>query len=725
MRKSVQFAATALSVVMIDAAAFAAHARQAAAPDKVEDLIVTAQRREQNLQETPVAVSAFSAKALDQLQIAKVQNLAASVPSLYISQISASPSTVQISLRGALDQTGGMITSEPPVGIYINDVYQARLSVANMDLADVQRIEVLRGPQGTLYGRNSMTGALKYVTRQPDGTGGGTLDVSVGNHGQQRYRGTAGGAISDHVAAAVSGLFSTRDGWQYDTTLKSKVGKRQDSGVRAALGLTDVGPFSATVEASYARTDSEGQYFVPLDPTTLKPLAAGPFGSTRTPSKTDTRNEQKTLALHLGYAGEAVTFKSISAYQRLDDHWTLDFSGGLVNGAGATVAGFLRGSDTAQEQVSQEFQALGDAFGGRLQWIGGVFYFKETGTQVVTDTIGAGVYAAFPIALLPTTIHAKSESTAIYGQAEYRFTDRLKGSVGVRYTDDDKAIHGTIQNGLAAYPATLVAKSNSANWKVWTPKFNLQYDISDDVMAYATVARGYRAGGFVALSIANPTIFTQGYDPESAWSYEVGAKLEGFEHRARLNVAAYLEQLKDLQQNVLQNGSTLTQNAAEARIAGLEVEASVAPAKGVNLFASMAYTDAKYETLDPTTAAAQAGATHLPLISKLQAQVGGAWRIEPAALAGGAVIVAADYSHRSPRYSEATNAEAGHIGSVDRVNASVTYESQNGQWQAYLQGRNVLNSKDYYSGAVFIPGLIVYRGADDPLMWSVGVKFKY
>lgn len=719
MQKSVLWGVSVLAMLAGGAPALAQEA-----PVAVEDLVVTAQRREQKLQDAPVAVSAFGAKALDQLQITKAETLGAAVPSLYVSQISASPSTVQVALRGALDQTGGMITSEPPVGIYVDDVYQARLSVANLDLADVVRVEVLRGPQGTLYGRNSMTGALKYVTRQPDGTPGGFVEASWGDYGLQRYRAGVGGKVADHVGATVSALFSDRDGWQQNTALKRRVGERRDAGARFSLGLIDTGPLSATFSAAYARTDTDGQHFSPLDPVALAPLAGGEFGSTRSPLNTDTKTEQKSLALHLGYDLSGIQLKSITAYQRLDDRWTLDFSGGLVAGSGL-VAGFLRGSDTGQEQASQEFQALGEAFEGRLQWIGGLFWFKETGSQVLSDTIGSGIYGPFPVPLLPTTIHATSESIAAYGQMEWRFTDRLKGSAGLRWTKDEKTIAGAIQDGLAAYPASLTSRSNAGEWKVWTPKVNLQYQASDDVMVYGTIARGYRAGGFVALSIADPSIFTKAYDPEFAWSYEAGAKIEAFDRRARLNLAAYVQQLKDLQQNVISNGSILTQNAAEARIAGLEVEAAATPVKGLDLFASLALTDAEYEKLDPSTAAAQAGAKTLPLVSKVQAQVGGSWRIEPEMLKGGAIIVSADYSHRSPRYAEATNAQAGRIGSVDRVNASLAWESPSAAWRVFVQGRNVFDAKDYVSGAVFIPGLIVYRLADEPAMWSAGVKVKF
>ena len=702
MHKSVLCGASTLALLVGGAPALAQEA-----PVAVEDLVVTAQRREQKLQDAPVAVSAFGAKALDQLQINRAETLGAAVPSLYVSQISASPSTVQVALRGALDQTGGMITSEPPVGIYVDDVYQARLSVANLDLADVTRVEVLRGPQGTLYGRNSMTGALKYVTRQPGDAPGGFVEASWGDYGLQRYRGSAGGRITDHVGATVSALFSDRDGWQQNTALKRRVGERRDAGARFAIGLIDTGPLSATFSAAYARTDTDGQHFSPLDPAALAPLAGGEFGSTRSPLNTDTKTEQKSLALHLGYDLSGVQLKSITAYQRLDDRWSLDFSGGLVTGSGL-VPGFLRASSTQQEQASQELQALGEGFDGRLQWIGGLFWFKETGSQVLSDTVGSGIYGPFPVPLLPTTIHATSESIAAYGQLEWRFTDRLKGSAGLRWTRDEKT-----------------SRSNAGEWKVWTPKFNLQYEASDDVMVYGTIARGYRAGGFVALSIAEPSIFTKAYDPESAWSYEAGAKIEAFDRRARLNLAAYVQQLKDLQQNVISNGSILTQNAAEARIAGLEVEAAATPVKGLDLFASLALTDAEYEKLDPSTAAAQAGAKTLPLISKVQAQVGGSWRIEPEALKGGAIIVSADYSHRGPRYAEATNAQAGRIGSVDRVNASLAWESPSAAWRVFLQGRNVFDAKDYVSGAVFIPGLIVYRLADEPAMWSAGVKVKF
>jgi iron complex outermembrane receptor protein len=152
-------------------------AAQAVANDTA-DIVVTAQRREQSLQDTPVAVSAFTTQMLQARGVNDVINIAASTPGLYISQGTASPSTLQIAMRGALEQNGGTITSESPVAIYIDDVYQSRLSAANYDLADIERVEVLRGPQGTLYGRNSMTGAIKLITRKPDGRTWLNADVS-------------------------------------------------------------------------------------------------------------------------------------------------------------------------------------------------------------------------------------------------------------------------------------------------------------------------------------------------------------------------------------------------------------------------------------------------------------------------------------------------------------------------------------------------------------------
>jgi iron complex outermembrane receptor protein len=689
---------------------------------EIPELIVTAQRRSENIQETPVAVSAFGAQELERKQVTRVENLAASVPSLYIQQVTASPSAVAIALRGSQDLTGGLITSESPVALYIDDIYQSRLQVANFGLADIERIEVLRGPQGTLYGRNSMTGAIKFVTRQPDGSTWLSAEGALGSYGKQMAKISLGAPISPHLAGALSAVYSDQGGWQRNRVTGKHVGDMETWGVHGALGLVDVGPWDVKASLTYTRTSSDGQHFTPVD-SNAKPIL-GAFGSTQSPLPGRGDNDQFASSLNASYKFDNFTLKSITAYQHLNDHWALDFSGGAYAFDPTTaVAGFYRRSDAHDDQFTQEFQAYGDV--GKFHWLGGLFFFDEHATQTLRDTFGPNIFGPTALDVLPTEMSVASKSYAAYGQVDYSPTDELTVSAGLRYGRDEKTFNGTIQNGFASFPATLAPAHDKLSTNVATPKFTVQYKFTPDLMTYATVARGYRSGSFNGLVIADPALFGTPYQPEYNWSFEVGAKSEFLDRRVKLNVAAYTQKISNLQESVLYNGSNITLNAAKATISGVETELVLNPIRNLNFFANATYTEAKYDELDPTTTAYQSGATQLPLISKWQYQVGGSYRIDPEFLRGWGVLLAADYGGRSSHYSEATNASIGYIGTLARANASVSFLSPDDRWTVAFEGRNVTNAKEYFSCLAFIPGLINYCQAAEPAMWQARVRYHF
>jgi iron complex outermembrane receptor protein len=705
-------------------AAWAAETPQAApAADNwaLPDLVITAQRREQDLQNTPVAVSALGAEQLAQQQISQVENLSRAVPSLFIKQVSASPSALAIALRGAQDLTGGIVTSESPVGLYVDDVYQSRLSAANFNLADIERIEVLRGPQGTLYGRNSMTGAVKFVTRQPDGKTWFTAEGAVGSYKKEQAKITGGGAISDHWAGAFSAMYGSQGGWQRHNITGARIGNSYAWGLHGALGLIDAGPWEIKLSATYETTESDGQHFTPVD-NAGKELSGG-YGAHLSPADANGDNRRGSVSAHVGYDFGDFKLRSITAYNTLDDDWTLDFTGGAFLFAPTTpLTGFLRRTNATSQQFTQEFQALGET--DRLNWIVGAFYFQEDAKQVLNDTFGPGLFGATAFTLLPTSMWIDSKSYALYGQADYKLTDALTATAGLRVGKDDKRFNGVIQNGFT-FPLTSARVSTGQEATVTTPKVSLQYQVSDDVMLYATIARGYRSGSFNGLMIADPSLYGAPYDPEYNWSYEAGAKTEFWERRAKLNLAAFTQKISDLQESALRNGSNITENAAKATISGVEAEFAVTPARGLNLFANLAYTDARYDELGPNTSAAQAGATALPLISKWQGQVGGAWKVEPTAFAGWALTLAGDYAFRSRWYSEATNGAIGLVDSVGQANASLALSSPDDHWTVALEGKNINNQKYYISCAVFISGVANWCQAVDPAKWSLRVRYQY
>ena len=721
--------AAVIGLLAMPATAYATDAAPApaAAEETGGDIVVTAQRREQSLQDTPVAVSAFNQEMLNARGVTSVMSIAASTPGLLMSPGTASPSTINISMRGALEQNGGTITSESPVAIYIDDVYQSRLSAANYDLADIERVEVLRGPQGTLYGRNSMTGAIKLITRQPDGRTWLNTDVSFARFDEVRAKVSAGAPLSDNIAAAFSGFYDERfTGWQYNETTGKDVSKYGRWGVQMALGLTNVDNVEAVLTGRYINSKSDGQYFQGMAENygNTPALAQGlPFYHTRTPLPANGDNESYSVSLKLGYDFGGVKLRSITAYQHLKERWALDFAGGTYKflnpvtfstDLGSTAGvGFYRDSPGRQHQVTEELQLLGKGLDDKLNYIVGAFFFDEKAYQY---TMG-DIYLGFPS--VPSDIDTTSRSLAVYTQVDYEFVPSLTASVGIRYTHDKKTFFGHTPDAFG----TLHELSYGLKANVWTPKFNLQWKVTDDAMVYGTVAKGYRSGGFNSLNSGLPDYYGKPYLPETAWSYELGAKFDLLDHRATLNIAAYMERLSELQTLAFgpTPGSFFYENAAKAEVKGLEVETTLRPTGWLRLFGNFTYTDDKYLKVSPGTAAALTDAKRLPLISRVQYQVGGTATI-PAG--EGSVDVSADWNYRSHYFSLTAITPDSYVPSIGRANASVTYKLPGDQWEVYAQATNLFDSKDYSTSSEFVAGVFGYRIPLEPRVWRVGFRYK-
>jgi iron complex outermembrane receptor protein len=720
-------ATTATMAVLCQCSAFAqsaapapdatsAPAAQSTGTDSTGDIIVTAQRREQSLQKTPIAITALTTATLETRGVTNVMAVASATPGLYLSHGTSSPSSLQISMRGALEQNGGTITSESPVAIYIDDVYQSRLSSANYDVADIVRVEVLRGPQGTLYGRNSMTGAMKLVTRQPDGTTWLNADLSYARFNEGKIKVSLGTPITSHIALAASGFYDQRgDGWIYDIALGKHVGTFKHYGGQVALALTDVGNFEAVLTGRYVKSDSDGLYVQPINAVTLVPMTG--FYETNTPQEALGNDTTKSVSLRLGYDFGGIKLRSITAYQTLDQVSGFDFSGGYVIPAtGKLVAGDYTTIWAHQSQVTQEFQALGHALSERLHYIVGAFIYHEDARAHKLIELNA-----FGLTYPQDHLHTTSDSIAVYGQVDYEIIDGLTASAGLRYTHDKKNFDATTAAGPFG-PVVPVSDKTKAN--VLTPRFNLQYQIDPHAMVYATVSRGYRAGGFNSLIVANPALFGKPYQPEFAWSYELGAKFDAFNRMLRVNTAAYYEKLSNLQTLAAVGGPSFAiQNAASATVKGIETEINLNPVKPLNLFATLAYTTDHYGTLDPATQAAKAGAKSLPLVSRWQGDFGGTYDFDLGRESS--VQFAADYNYRSHYFAITTLVPSSFVPSVGRANLTITYKAPRDRWELYFQDSNVLGSHDLYTANAFITNVIAYRLVMEPSIWRFGARFKY
>jgi iron complex outermembrane receptor protein len=690
-------AASRLSLLAAGAipAAVVAQTASPAAPEAadsgMQEITVTAQRRTENIQRTPISVSAFDGKSLEARQIDAVIDVAKSVPNVSLTAALASPSSVAAFIRGAGQANAGFAFTESAVGIYIDDVYHARLSGTNLEFNDVQRIEVLRGPQGTLYGRNNLTGAIKIVRKDADGSTFGTFEGGYGSRDYNEEKGTFSTAvIPDKLAVIVSG-FHVRSGNYYPAVaLGEKRGERESYGGR--LGLSFFGGDNFDAKANLTYTHDQGDGAAQINFTEGLKERGGAFGVYISPVPNYGSNKQIsgdfTATLDLG----GPKLKSISAYIRGNDQFRFDVYGGAVSATtGQYTAGFDRQSHTINRQFSQEFQLLGSTLDDKLDYIAGVYYFREDISQRFNDTV-------LGYRVLPDNIRQSTDSYAAFGQLTYHLTSRLSATAGLRYTNEDKAIVGSMSNGLFLANQTLTTVRNKVSFHALSPKVEVDYQVTPGIFTYASFSRGFQSGGFNASAVANPTLFQIPYGEQTVSAYEGGAKMDLLDKHLRVNVDYFYNRFGQIQTNTYIGASVITQNAGTAVVQGPEAEITIVPVHGLTLYGSGARTFDKYTKLLPNTAAAMANADQLPRVSKWQAQAGFTAEHEIGESVG-SIHLGGDYSYRSSYNVDPGLVAISQMPSQELVNGAIGWRSPNKKLDVTLSAKNLTNNRFYVTGS--------------------------
>jgi iron complex outermembrane receptor protein len=674
----------------------------------LEEITVTAQRRSERLQETPVSVSALSADMLEAQGIDSLQSVGKSVPNLVMQPISANPSAMQVSLRGGVEQTGGLIVSEPAVALYVDDVYRARLQGSNMQLADIERIEVLRGPQGTLYGRNSFSGAVKIVTRTPSKDNSWfDLGLGAGSFATKQASITAGGGLTDTLGASFSAMFREQsEGYVWNPAQNRNIGAEKNSVLRGKLAYRS-GPWSVDFSASYSNDSNDG--WIPLavsfvPPSVPRSASAGlssdqavprvgtdPYVTVYPqPSKGETTTNTATLDITHDFGN--VKVRSITGWVKLEDFFRFDLAGGIVSAPGVYTTGFDRKSDSNAKEVTEELQVLGTAANDRVNWIVGGYYFKETADQKITDNLP--MYFLFN--LDPTLLDADTKSYAAYGQASWKFTDALTATVGLRYTRDSKQFVGSIQTGFGA-PNPRTTVTNDRTFTKTTPKIGLDWKISDDLFAYASASKGFKAGGYNGLAVFNATAFRAVYEPQEVKAYEVGLKSEWFGRKLRANFAAFWNDITALQQTgAVGGGSFAVQNVGDASVKGFEAELTWLPVEGLTVYANLGLSDQKYTSRPPTSRALQYGAKDLPVLPSMTDQLGFTYEVPVSSSLK--FKLGADMYGSSSYYTEIQNILK--IEGYQRYDAFIGLGSADGKWDVTLAGKNLSDELTFVSGVI-------------------------
>lgn len=589
----------------------------------LQDIIVTARRKSERLQTTPVAVSAISSEAIARQGINHITRLGEMVPNVSIMHLAGNTGAT-IYIRGIGDFEANLL-AEPGVGMYVDGVYVGRQTGNGLDLVEVERIEVLRGPQGTLFGRNTTGGAVQVVSKAPAEEFGLMAKASYGM-GENGYDEWSGKLVLNTgnygpFATTISYRHRQNDGW-VDNLLQAK-----DSNDPGALNSEavwvrtrgDLGALTADLSFDWGNTrarsvfnqitaasanftsyflDSPGFGGTPLQ------IASGRLDKVnlRDALGVDNENVTRTLGMALTVnleLSDQFSIKSISAYRRYRDllYAGLASTGatrGVVRAADGTVSvqdftgGFGGEQRLRHHQHSQELQLLGS--GDHWDAVAGIFWFRESGRELFRQEIGsiqpgAGPRGLVGVMLRPVQTYSGTiTSQAAFGQVSFRpdDADRIELTGGLRYTHDKKNI------------TSIGGRQGSDSWNNVSWLASASYKFTPEVMGYARVSTGFRAGGISVRSRNfNP------FDPEKVISYEAGLKSEMFDRRVRLNLAAFYAKYDDLQV-ILQTTTTAgsssdTVNAGKSEYKGIEAEATVVPIEGLILNGSIGYTSPKYK----------------------------------------------------------------------------------------------------------------------------------
>jgi iron complex outermembrane receptor protein len=595
----------------------------AAGAQGLEEVVVTAERREASLQSVPVAVTALSVEALQNRQVSEPQDLMRIVPSLKMNNNITSPTNLSPALRGSLQQDASLVVAESPFGIYVDDVFVPRLNGNNVSLADIERIEVLRGPQGTLYGRNTLAGAIKFITRTPGEDRWLNATVGAGNDDQARVGFSAGGPLGDNGwGGSLSAQYKTKDGQYFNVATNSELGEQSNTAARGklvysgerldavfSLSLSDSSGDSLHLPNGTTPNVPGNMQFTSDDIlltngeyTVNTPNYATPPAPHATQPAHDT--EQTIASFKLSWdLGNDLTLTSVTGFVGLEDFFSTDFNG---NGSGLSA-----GSEISSDALSQEFKLQGTAMDERLDFLFGLYYFDESADQ----TFGWGLANTF--ALSTSLISIDTESIAVFAQANYRLTDSLTATFGARWMEDDKTFgldFATIPGFFPPAPAERVDLANK--YSEVTPKFALDWTLDpggnvDSMLLFASVAKGFKSGGYSAIVIFPPVdIARTPYFPETNWTYEIGIKTDLFGNKFRINANYYYSDISDLTLNATTevNGNLTfpVLNAGDVVIQGLEFEATWVPTDNLSLFLSGATADGEFKRLNPSAAPALA-----------------------------------------------------------------------------------------------------------------------
>ncbi|MEJ2443355.1 MAG: TonB-dependent receptor [Exilibacterium sp.] len=744
----------------------------------IDEIIVTAQKRSENIQDVPISISVIGSETIETKGITNISQIADFLPNVEMdntSPFSGSSSVLSAYIRG-IGQNDFAFNMETGVGLYVDGVYYGRTIGAVVDTLDLERIEVLKGPQGTLFGRNTIGGAVSVITRDPTKEFSYQVGVTRGSFNRLDTRVSLDvPLINDLLYSQFSFSSKQRDGYQkriafpdsenFQTDVGNFIAERnQDanggtSGDEDALNgrvkflLTPTDTLDITLTADVSRTDETaipsslisvepgplgGLYntcistpvdIIRTDPTLSavcldRSVVGTGLGGVNVDNNPDndrlplddryiTGDPDRTYAVGSNFSQvdawgtsllmdwsltDTVTLKTITAYRELESSTGVDNSGMPMVMVDTSF-------HTVQEQLSQEFQLMGNAFDDRLKWAAGLYYFEEEGSLVDTVVFAEGLVQVFGLNNL------ENEAWAVFTNLDYAITNDWGLTLGLRHTEEEKTLEGRQRelNRLSfklGFPAALFPDPddltrvyplgiNRLKFDDTSVRAGTEYYIKDNIMAYYSYSEGFKSGGWsTRLSQPEPGNIAPMFEPETAKSHELGLKSRLWNDRARFNFATFYTDYENIQVTVIRGLSPLFENAAAGEISGIELEGQIVPIPRLVLTGSLGYLNAKYTELDEGTLIEASDLfVNTP---ERSASLGAEYKL-PLSF-GGDLVLAANWSHKSEVANNAENTPGTNQPSINLYNTYMTYISANGTWDLTLSGKNLSDERYLVSG---------------------------
>jgi iron complex outermembrane receptor protein len=709
----------------------------------LEEIVVTAQRREQNLQDVPIAISAMTGQMLEDAGVRDPRDLQAYVPSLQFQSGTAATTSI-IFLRGVgIGDFNANTTGA--VGVYVDDVFLGANSGKLFNIFDGDGVEVLRGPQGTLYGRNTTGGAIKFASKKPTDELSANLSLLYGRYNEVRVEGGIGGPIvEDKLKFRVSGLYDQRDGWLHNRVTGHELNDVDLWAARAILDFTPTDSLLLRLTVHGGENSGGARQFqhrgqgidflgnpafdengVPLDGAgyadTDHNVNAGDY---------DIEGKEKVKVSGGSLLGEltldGVTLTSITAYEKVDRN-TLEDTDASPNDVLTAV--YI----DKPEQWSEELRIRSNG-DGNLSWIAGAFYFDdklETDSSYdllrvlrpffVTDENPTGFAPESSVGLLRYPYTQDTRSTALFGQVDYRFLDALTLTAGLRYTEDRIDLKYSSYFDETIFTVPLIDVHESKTFSNLSGRLALSWAMNDDTLLYGSISSGYNSGGFAGFAATDP-IQLRPFDEENLYAYEVGVKSEMLDRRVRLNAAAFYYDYRDLQVFIYDtSGDVPVQiklNAGSARIYGLEAELTVKPTAQFEVFLSASSLDSEYQDFADGLGNDFSGNT-LINAPEFSMSAGLSWT-QPIGDAG-SLQAAASGSYQSKIYFTPANDNAYSQSSVTMLNARLAWTPPSGTWELALWGKNLTDERwvNFMAPVITMDQL----NYNDPATY--GVEFSY